>query len=131
MPDSDIILFDGHCVLCSRSVDFLLRRDVRGRYRFAASQSASGVNLLKASGLEQAGSVILIRQGFFYSESCAAIRILSGLGGLWQLCHMLLFIPRPVRNMVYRMLAHNRYKWFGARANCRLPVSALEKERFI
>jgi predicted DCC family thiol-disulfide oxidoreductase YuxK len=131
MSGSDIILFDGCCVMCSRSVDFLLRKDVRGRYRFATMQSESGIQLLNSAGLEKADSVILIRQGLLYRESCAAIRILSGLGGLWQLCNVFLFLPRPIRNMVYRLLAKNRYRWFGARTNCRLPLSALEKERFI
>lgn len=131
MPGSDIILFDGHCVLCSRSVDFLMRKDVLSRYRFGATQSEKGIQLLNSVGLERPDSVILIRQGLLYKESCAAIRILAGLGGVWQLCNLFLFVPRPIRNMVYRVLAKNRYRWFGVRSNCRLPVSALEKERFI
>jgi predicted DCC family thiol-disulfide oxidoreductase YuxK len=53
MADSpSIIVFDGVCVLCSRWVDFVLRRDQRGRYKLAAMQTTSGRELLIAHGID-------------------------------------------------------------------------------
>lgn len=51
MADS-IIVFDGVCVLCSRWVDFVLRRDGQGRFKFAAMQTASGRSLLIEHGID-------------------------------------------------------------------------------
>jgi|SRR5688572_11146649 predicted DCC family thiol-disulfide oxidoreductase YuxK len=51
MADS-VIVFDGVCMLCSRWVDFVLRRDLHGRYRFAAMQTASGRALLIEHGID-------------------------------------------------------------------------------
>ncbi len=123
-PDAGaIVVFDGVCVLCNGWVDLLLKHDVRGRYRFAAMQSAAGQRLLRAHGLEPddpASFLLLDGQGV-HTDSDAVLRVLAGLGGTWTAARLLRVLPRAWRDALYRGIARNRYRWFGRRAACRLP----------
>jgi predicted DCC family thiol-disulfide oxidoreductase YuxK len=134
MPDSNtyILLFDGVCNLCNGTVQFVIKRDVRKRFRFATLQSASGQALLRELGLsaQHFNSVILIHGETYYIKSTAALRVLKELGGFWKLCYALIIIPRPIRDLVYDMVAKTRYRVFGKRDMCMVPEPEV-RERFI
>jgi predicted DCC family thiol-disulfide oxidoreductase YuxK len=122
--DGPILVFDGVCVLCSRSVQFVLRHDRLGRFRFATTQSETGRRIMIERGLDPAhpASVLLIDAEHTYAESAAAIRVLRSLGGRWRFVASLLWIvPRLLRDSVYRFVARHRYRWFGRRDICYLP----------
>ena len=127
-----IVLFDGVCNLCNGSVQFLLKRDREGRFRFAALQSDAGRRLLAELGLpvDALGSVVLIEDGKVWRESSAALRIARHLPGAWKLLRVFAAVPRPLRDAVYRWIARNRYRWFGKTATCWLPTPEL-KARFL
>lgn len=130
-PDA-IVVFDGVCVACNRSVDFLLRHDRAKRYRFAAMQSPAGHALMAAHGIDPANpaSFLLLEGGRAFRDSEAALRVLSGLGGAWRCARIALFVPRALRDAAYRWVARHRYRWFGTRDACRVPTPA-EAERFL
>lgn len=132
-----IVVFDGVCVLCNGWVDFLLRHDRRGRYRFAAMQGEAGRRLLVAHGLDpdDPASFLLIEhdRGPDPRVSTGAVavrRVLAGLGGAWRLAAVSALLPGPVREPLYRWIARNRYRWFGRRDACRLPDPA-QAHRFL
>ena len=131
-----IVLFDGVCNLCAGAVRFIIRRDRRGRFRFAALQSDLARRILTAVGVEAPGpaepprSLILFAGGKVYRGSTAALLILAGLGRAWPFVATLLVIPAPLRNLVYRFVARNRYRWFGTQTACELPRNE-ESWRFI
>ncbi|MFS0723225.1 thiol-disulfide oxidoreductase DCC family protein [Paenibacillus sp. 1P07SE] len=125
-----IMLFDGYCGMCCRSVQFVLKRDRNARFRFASLQSRIGRRLVKRHGAEEIDSIMLLQDGQLYVKSDAALRVGSQLGGLWRLCQWLLRVPRPWRDAVYDGVARNRYRWFGKRETCMLPA-AHERERFL
>ena len=125
MADS-IIVFDGVCVLCSRWVDFVLRRDPQGRYRFAAMQTTSGRSLLIAHGIdpEDPLSFLLLEDGAGYTDTDAIVRILRSFGRGWQLVALLMsIVPRFIRDPLYRWIARHRYRLFGQRPACRVPTA--------
>lgn len=140
----EIVIFDGMCHLCSRSVSFIIRNDPGRRFRFVALQSEAGQILVtrlrdleapereKGSFTDPSGadSVILFRQGrlFFFSE--AALRIAGDLRFPWNLLKGFLWIPRPVRDGIYRFIAGRRFQWFGRRESCRMANSG-ETGRFL
>lgn len=134
--ESPIVLFDGVCNLCAGAVRFIIRRDRRGRFRFAALQSDAGRRILAAAGVDPPGSgepprsLILFARGKVYRGSTAALLILAGLGRAWPFVAALLVIPAPLRNLVYRFVARNRYRWFGKETACELPRND-ESWRFI
>src|SRR4028119_1503639 len=126
-PQHPTILFDGVCNLCNGSVQFILRRDPEARFRFASLQSEAGQRLVTEQGLnpEVLSSVILIEDGRVYRESTAALRIARHMAGAWKLLRVFVLIPRPIRDAVYRLIARNRYRWFGKSETCWLPPPEL------
>ena len=132
----DTILFDGVCNLCNGFVQFIIRHDAAGRYRFAALQSEAGQALLLAHGMAPTilaadpDSVLLLSGGQLYSHSTAVLRIARGLGGVWRLAALGGVLPRAWRDGIYRFIARHRYRWFGRQESCPLPTPAL-KARFL
>ena len=127
-----LILFDGVCNLCNGFVQFIIRRDPAGRFRFAALQSEAGQALLAAHGLAPVAepeSVLLLSGGRLYSHSDAVLRIARELGGPWRLLGVGQLLPRRWRDAAYRFVARHRYRWFGRQDSCWLPTPEL-KARF-
>ncbi|MBT9391544.1 thiol-disulfide oxidoreductase DCC family protein [Hymenobacter sp. NST-14] len=131
MPASpSIILFDGVCNLCNGFVQFVLKHDAAGRFRFAALQSEAGQALLREYGLPtpaEPDSVVLVAEGRPYTHSAAALGILARLNGRWAaLARVGQWLPRPLRDAGYRFIARNRYRWFGRQEACWLPTPELQ-----
>ena len=127
-----VILFDGVCNLCAWSVQFIIRRDPCGQFRFAALQSPVGQRLLAERGADARGldSVVLIEGARWYARSDAALRIARRLSGAWPLLALLRVLPRPLRDWAYDFVARNRYRWFGRQDACMLPTPTL-RARFL
>lgn len=127
-----IVLFDGVCTLCNSSVQFVIRHDKEGRFRFAALDGPVAVALLEGHALpgKELDSVVYLRQGKAYTRSSAALHIAADLGGVWSMLSVFLLVPRPLRNLVYDVIAKYRYRWFGKRESCMLPTAEL-KGRFL
>ena len=125
--DSPLILFDGECNLCNGFVQFVIRRDPRARFRFAALRSAAGRRALEQAGVqgELPDSIVLVSDGRVRVRSAAALTILRGLGWLWPLTSVFLLAPRPLRDAVYDWVARHRLRWFGRQDSCWVPTAAL------
>ena len=128
---ASIVLFDGMCNLCNSSVRFIIQRDPEGKYQFASLQSDTGSELMKKYAIpETFDSFILIQDDKWYDRSSAALRVVRGLKGAWKLLYLFILVPKPVRDVLYRFVARNRYKWFGQRDSCMIPTPAYQ-ERFL
>jgi predicted DCC family thiol-disulfide oxidoreductase YuxK len=127
-----ILLFDGVCNLCNASVQFVLKRDTAGQFRFASLQSEAGQQLLGqfAKAPADFSTVVLIEKGQLFTKSDAALRVARRLPGLWPALYGFIFLPRFLRNGVYDWIARNRYRWFGKQEQCMLPRPEW-KERFL
>lgn len=133
MEDKErIILFDGVCNLCNNWVKFVIQRDPNGLFKFAPLQSEIGKQLQVSYGIDNdhIDSIVLIENGKAYTMSTAALRICSQLYGMIRFAKVFLFIPSFIRNVVYRTVAANRYRWFGKQDACMLPTSNIKK-RFL
>lgn len=130
--DRPIIVFDGDCDLCRRSVRFVLRRDRAGRFRLAANRSPAGRRLLADRGLDpdRVDSVVLIDRARTSTHADAVLRIAAGLDAPWRwLAALARCIPRPLRDALYRFVAKRRSKWFGQADAC-APADPLIAERY-
>lgn len=125
-PAGAIVFFDGVCSLCNATVDFLLRHDRDGRLRFASLQGETAARLLPTAVRRELRTLVLLTEtGEQYIRSAAAVRILWRLGGGWRLAAAALWlIPRPLRDLGYRLVAALRYRLFGRRETCRVPTEA-------
>ncbi|MDR6884345.1 thiol-disulfide oxidoreductase DCC family protein [Bacillus sp. 3255] len=127
-----VILFDGVCNLCSGAVQFILRNDPKGYFRFASLQSAAGQRLLERHGLPVStiSTIVLIENGRAYTRSTAVLRIARRLRGAYPLAYAAIVIPAPLRNLGYDFVSRSRYRWFGRAEQCMLPNPAY-RQRFL
>jgi len=119
-----VIYFDGVCNLCNGFVQFVLKRDRKGLFRFAALQSdyAKGQGIAEdttSAGIPE--SVLVEWEGALLERSDAVLKVFEGLGGGYRILADLRVIPRPVRDAIYRWVARRRYFFFGKRETCMVP----------
>ncbi len=126
MPDPHpIVLFDGTCAFCDRTVRLLTRLDRKQLLRYAPLESEAGRYLLERFKVsESIDSIVLIYEDHARVESNAAIAIARLLRFPWSLAAMLKIMPRPIRDACYRFIARHRYKVFGRVEQCSLPTEA-------
>lgn len=127
-----ILLFDGVCNLCNGSVQFVIERDPNAKFRFAALQSDEGKQLLFYFDLPSHDlfSVILVEDAQIYTRSSAALRLLKNMDNWYRFFYVLIIFPKSIRDFFYKIIANNRYKWFGKKESCMLPTPEL-KSRFL
>lgn len=124
MNNSDpVLLFDGVCNLCNKLVMFIIRKDRRGKIRFAALQSESGKSLLRTYGLsdKDINFVVYITSHTIFLKSSAVLHLLKDIGNGWNLFFGLIMIPRFIRDFFYDLVARSRYRIFGKRGVCMIP----------
>lgn len=132
MNDHPVILFDGVCNLCNGSVQYVIRHDKQGLFRFASLQSESGQKLLQQYQLPESDftSFVLVENGKAYTRSTAALKVAKKLSGIIKLLYGFIIVPAFIRDAVYNVISTNRYKWFGKQDSCMIPTPEL-KERFL
>ena len=130
--EQPVILFDGVCNFCNSTVNFIIDRDKKKRFKFTALQSEAGQKILKTFNLNVTDfdTIIMAEDHSYYEKSTAALKIAKGLGGIWKLFYVFVIVPACIRDFFYDIIAKHRYKWFGKKDKCRIPTNE-EKERFL
>ncbi|HSN61148.1 MAG TPA: thiol-disulfide oxidoreductase DCC family protein [Ferruginibacter sp.] len=128
MINSPVILFDGVCNLCNGSVQFVIKHDKAGLFKFASLQSEAGQQLLKKYQLPDTNfnSFVLIQDEKAYTKSTAALMVAKQLKGVVKYLYIFSVIPTFIRDKVYNFIAQNRYSWFGKKDSCMIPSANLE-----
>jgi predicted DCC family thiol-disulfide oxidoreductase YuxK len=113
-------------------VNFILKKDKKKRFRFAALQSPAGQKILEEYDLSKTSfdSFIFINEGKVYQKSTAALKISQYLPWYLRLTQVFWIFPPFIRNWGYDLVAKNRYKWFGKRDACMIPSEDV-KSRFL
>ncbi len=130
-PDA-ILLFDGMCNLCCGSMAFYAKRDLSGSVRYCAIQSDTGRALLARHGRDpdDFSHMVLIENGQVHAGAAAVLRLVRRMTFPWNLFGVFVVLPKPLQNAIYSLVARTRYRLFGRRSMCRVPVPAL-RSRFI
>jgi predicted DCC family thiol-disulfide oxidoreductase YuxK len=124
IPEGKIgIQFDGMCVLCSRTVRFLLKADRKNKFLFQTLQNSADVNSIETV-------IVTDHFGRRYDYFDAVLKIGYELGGVYKIVSVFKVLPRSWRKSFYLWIAQNRFRWFGKRKSCYLPEES-EKEKFI
>ena len=132
MPPQQIILFDGVCNLCNRSVQYVVKHDPEAIFKFAWLQSDTGKKLMADYQLtsNEMNSFVLIQDGKVYTRSTAALKVAKQLKGFIRVLYIFMIVPAFIRDAVYKLIANNRYHWFGKHDQCMAPTPELKK-RFL
>lgn len=132
-----VLLYDGHCGFCDRTVRFMLARDPGGRMRFAPLEGEfTGAFFTRHPEVRSIDSLILIEPGGVAGaervrmRSDAAIALLEYLGGSWALARALRIVPRSLRDRAYDVFARFRYRLFGRFDACPIPAPEV-RQRFL
>jgi len=130
--NAPVILFDGVCNFCNSSVNFIIKRDPKKKFRFSPLQSdyarlqETNVNL----NISTSQTIILIQGEKLFTKSRAALEIARQLTGLWPILYFFIIVPPFIRDFFYDVLAKNRYKWFGKKDQCMIPQPE-DTDRFV
>lgn len=125
-----IMVFDSRCVLCSGTVQWVIRHDPEGRVAFAGTESAAGAGLYALSGHDADATFLLVTRDGVRVRSDAGLAMLEILGVWPRSTAAGRLVPRVVRDGFYDLVARNRYRVFGRRRTCAVPNPGL-RARFL
>lgn len=120
MEQHSTIIFDGECNLCNGVVGWLLKFAPADVFQFVPFQSSRGQELLIQFGFrtDNLETVILIDRHGVHTHSDGFLRIVAQIPRWKLVAALLAFIPRIIRDTVYRLASRNRVKWFGKSKSC-------------
>ncbi|CAN5720426.1 thiol-disulfide oxidoreductase DCC family protein [soil metagenome] len=131
-----IVFFDGYCGLCSGVVDYLMARDLDRKLVYAPLQGETATGVLTEAERSDLDTVIVVRDAGLPSmlklrKSDAVLEAVSLLNSDFAaLAKSAKVFPRAVRDMIYDIVARNRFRLFGRRDSCRAP-NAEERALFL
>jgi predicted DCC family thiol-disulfide oxidoreductase YuxK len=126
--DKKIILFDGVCNLCDKTVQIIIKKDSNDVFRFVALQSELGEKIIKHIGIDRrkTDSIILYIPGSaYYYKSQAALKIAKDIGGIYNFLRLFEYFPTKLTDSIYDYIAKNRYKWYGKKDQCMIPTKEM------
>ncbi|HZS48949.1 MAG TPA: DCC1-like thiol-disulfide oxidoreductase family protein [Blastocatellia bacterium] len=131
-----VLLYDGVCGFCNKTIQTILKNDQKGTLRFAALQSDYGQSVIaRHQELKSVDSVVWVESDGNGGEkvsirSRAALKVMNYLGGIWKLFLVFYIVPAPIRDIFYNLIAKYRYRFFGKYDTCLLPDKQV-RARFI
>lgn len=113
-------------------MNFVIQRDKRDLFRFAALQSERGIEIISENSFDsyKQDTFILFAGDKLYTKSTAALMICKELNGLIKILFPLIILPEFFRDFFYDLIAKKRYKLFGKRESCRIPTEE-DKLKFL
>lgn len=118
-----ILIYDGFCNLCSGLVQFIIKRDKRGKIKVVPLQSEVGISMIARSGTDPVNlnSVLFFSSGKFYVKSSAILHLFRELGLPLAVLYGFIIVPAFIRDSFYDLVARYRYRLFGKRDTCMVP----------
>ncbi len=126
-----ILFYDGECGLCDRTVQWMLKRDLRHVVDYAPLQGTTYAAIPLPDKPTDLGTVVFYDRGVLLVRSNAVLGALRCIGGVWgPLAAIALILPRSFRDWMYNFVARRRLRWFGGKDSCKIPSRA-DRSRFL
>ncbi len=127
-----VVLYDGTCGLCHRSVRWLLRHERDHALQFAPLQGATAAALrVRHPEIPQlVSTVVLVDNDRVYLRSKAFLYAAKHLRAPWRWAAVWRWIPGFLPDLGYRLIAAIRYRVWGRAELCDLPAPD-ERARFL
>ena len=124
-----LVVFDGDCVFCSRSMRLLSWMDRQLRIRMTPAQGALGQALYRHAGLptDRFETFLVLSEGRIFQRSDALVALARQLPNPWRMLRLLALVPRRPRDFAYGLVARHRYRLFGRREACGLSDPVLTR----
>lgn len=122
--EKSIIIFDGECNLCNGVVGWFLKFAPKRLFEFIPFQSPRGQHILQENNLptQQLDTVILVDQEGLHTHSDGFLKIVAAIPKWQRVAALLAFIPRLLRDFIYKTASRNRLKWFGTSSSCTIDL---------
>lgn len=130
MKPAQLIVFDGTCILCNRFIQFVLKKDKNAHFYFSSYQGLPAEIDQRGLKIAKEDSISYLRHTKWHQRSAAVLFIYQDLFGKLHYTQLAWLLPRFLRDLLYDIIALNRYKWFGKKDSCMMP-DPLFKTRFI
>ena len=132
MNDKPIVLYDGTCGLCHKSVKWILNNEQDQELRFAPLQgeTAAALRAQHPEIPDLVSSVVLVENGEPKLRTKALFYIARHLKQPWRFLYRLRWLPGAVLDLGYRAVAAIRYRIWGRADACDLPSPA-QRARFL
>ena len=129
MKKQNIIIFDGECLFCNKSINFIIKRDKKEKFIFTTFQSEYADVLFQKYKIfnKTPDTVIVIKNDICYIKSDAVFEILKELSFSWSLCRIFKILPKKARDYIYDKISQNRYRFYGKKDICMTPTTQLRK----
>jgi len=127
-----LIIYDGKCGFCNRTVLFIAKKDKNNVFKFVSSLSKLGIKLLlkyKIKGLEKL-TIILIEKENVYTKSIAIRKMLLRTPYFKILGYVMFLIPKDVSDWFYDFIS-NRRKRIVKNNYCEIPTCEIKKKFII
>lgn len=123
LENTTIIFFDGKCKLCNSSINFIIKHDSKTYFKFSPLTSSFSINFFSTKNIDflQLNTIILFEKGQLFSKSDAILGVFQNLDFPFKYLYYLKFIPKVIRDLIYNIIAKNRYSWFGKNSVCMIP----------
>ena len=128
-----IIFYDGPCVFCNFWIRTLCNWDKNDRLRFSSLDSDYAIKFASQREINISNKDTVIvwdQENKIYTESRAFFKIMKTLGGFFNIILVFSIIPKFLTDGIYRLIARNRYKWFGSYETCPTPSPSF-KHKYI
>lgn len=126
----NLIFFDGVCGLCNRFVNLLIEADKNNVLKFAPLQGTTAAELLSKEFIHELKTIVYYRNYEIFTESDAVLEILKSIGGIWAIFYIFKWIPKFIRDYIYKWISLHRLEWFGRLDRCRIPTKE-DRARFL
>ncbi|MEJ7602038.1 MAG: DCC1-like thiol-disulfide oxidoreductase family protein [Kofleriaceae bacterium] len=132
LPVGPVVLYDGVCGLCARSVRWILHHERDHALRFAPLQGPTAAALRARypqipSTLQ---SVVYVDGARAHLRSKAFLHMAKHFRSPWRWVHALRWFPGFILDLGYRVIAAIRYRVWGTVDSCELPAPE-QRVRFL
>lgn len=116
-----IIIFDGSCSFCNYWVQFVLKKDKKEIFYFLDSQKEVAQAILSSFEVNDLPkqTVIVFYKDQLYLFSDAVLFVMKKLGYIIR--YLGYFIPKSLRDGIYKFIARHRYKITFWNKDCLMP----------
>jgi predicted DCC family thiol-disulfide oxidoreductase YuxK len=116
-----ILFYDGTCHLCNGAVQFVLKNERKPILMFSSLQSNFAKRHLPNNYTNDLNTLVYFCPitNAFLTKTQAVASVLKQMGGVWTFNGFLIgLFPLFISNVIYDLVAANRYKWFGQESFC-------------
>ena len=125
--DKTIIVYDGDCVFCSRSMSWIAEHDIHDRIRFTPCTSEMGARLMREHDIdpEDPSTFLAVVDGEPFIRSEAMLALIPLLDPKAQPLRLFGLVPGVLRNAVYDFTARNRRRII--KGDCPIPSPEMRR----